>query len=159
MNNDPNSKEYRKTDFARGVDYIGVNCVFWCHDKNNRVLLHKRSSQCRDEHGTWDCGAGSMEFGESLKDTVRREVLEEYGVEPLEIEYVTTENVIREHNGKMTHWIKNLHWVLVDPEKVVNNEPHKIEEMGWFNFDSLPSPLHSQIVAEVEIIKNFLNEK
>lgn len=146
-------------NLKRGIDYIGVNCVFWCHDKNNRLLLHKRSNQCRDEQETWDCGAGSMEFGETFEDTVRREVKEEYGVEPIKIEYVTTENVLREHNGKATHWIKNLHWVLVDPKKVIIGEPHKMEELGWFTFDNLPKPLHSQIVLEVDLLKKFLTRK
>ena len=94
-------------EFKRGVDHIGVNCTFWCHDGNGRVLMHKRSTACRDEHGRWDFGAGSMEFGETFEDTVRREVLEEYGTEPLEIRYVTSVNVLREHNGRSTHWIKN----------------------------------------------------
>ena len=156
---DQNSPEYKKADLKRGVDYIGVNCVFWCHDAGGRVLMHRRSKNCRDEQGTWDCGGGSMEFGESFEDSVRREVLEEYGVEPLEIEYVTTKNVLRTHNGTPTHWIKNLHWVLVDPKKVRNGDPEKIDEIGWFELDHLPSPLHSQIKIEVEVIKRFLADK
>lgn len=143
-------------DLKRGVDFIGVNCTFWCHDGNEKVLLHKRSQQCRDEQETWDCGAGSMEFGESFEQAVRREILEEYGVEPLEITYVATENVIRHHNNRKTHWIKNIHWVLVDSIKVKNNEPEKIDEIGWFDLDKLPSPLHSQVALEVDIIKDFL---
>ncbi len=141
----------------QGVDIIGVNCVFWCHDGNGRVLMHKRSNKCRDEQGKWDCGGGAMEFGETFEATVSREVMEEYGVAPLEIKYVTSRNVLRENNGKRTHWIKNLHWVLVDPAKVKNNDPEKIDELGWFTFDSLPAPLHSQIVWEVETIKKYLS--
>lgn len=100
-----------------------------------------------------------MEFGESFEDTVRREVKEEYGVEPLEITYITTRNVLREHNGQPTHWIKNLHWVRVNRSEVLNAEPEKIDEIGWFTMDDLPEPLHSQIVIEVGLIKNFLAQK
>ena len=100
-----------------------------------------------------------MEFGESFDDTVRREVLEEYGTVPLVIEYLATKNVIREHNGRMIHWIKNLHLVLVDPEKVINNEPDKIDEIGWFILEDLPTPLHSQIADEVPMIKSFFRSK
>lgn len=145
-------------DLKRGIDYIGVNCAFWCHDGKGNLLLHKRSQTCRDEQGTWDCGAGAMEFGETFADAVRREVREEYGVEPIRVDYVATENVLREHNGKQTHWIKNMHAVLVDPAKVINNEPEKIDAIGWFTFDTLPNPLHSQIVFEVPIIKAFLQK-
>jgi 8-oxo-dGTP pyrophosphatase MutT (NUDIX family) len=140
----------------RGIDYIGVNCVFWCHDGNGKVLFHKRSKNCRDEQGTWDAGGGAMEFGETFEDCVRREAKEEYGVEALKIEYVTTKNVLRENNGRQTHWIKNLHRVLIDPKQAKIGEPHKMDELGWFTMDNLPSPLHSQIPDEVEAIKKYL---
>ena len=154
-----NQQELQKKDKIRGLDHIGVNCVFWCHDAAGRVLMSKRSKNCRDEQEKWDVGAGAMEFGETFEETVRREIQEEYGATPLAIEYITTRNVLREHNGHRTHWIKNLHWVLVDPAQVTNKEPEKIEKMGWFTLDALPQPLHSQIVIEVEIIKNFFNKK
>ncbi len=138
-----------------GEDFIGVNCVFWCHDGAGRVLMHKRSQYCRDEQGTWDCGAGSMEFGETFEETIAREVMEEYGATPLSIQYITTRNVLRQHGGRKTHWIKNLHWVLVDPTEVKNGESEKIDEIGWFSLDQLPTPLHSQITLEVDILKKF----
>ncbi len=146
-------------DLRRGIDYIGVNCVFWCHDGRGQVLMLKRSQKCRDEQGCWECGGGAMEFGETFEQAVRREVLEEYGTEPLEIEYIYSANVLREHNGQKTHWVKNLHWVLVDRQKVVNNEPDKAEEIAWFDLDNLPQPLHSQISLEVPLVKKFLADK
>ncbi len=147
--------KYHKKDMQRGFEYIGVNCVFWCHDSKNRLLLHKRSAKCRDEQGRWDCGAGSMEFGETFEETINREVKEEYGVKPMKIEYLGTANVLRKHNGRKTHWIKNLHWVLVNPKKVKNADPEKIEKIGWFTLDNLPKPLHSQFAKEAEFIKKI----
>ena len=156
MDIDQNHPEYKKSDLRRGVDYIGVNVVFWCHDKEGRVLMQKRSQKCRDEQERWECGGGSMEFGETFESAIRREVMEEFGTEPIEIEYVSTENVLREHDGRRTHWIKNMHWVLVDPEKVRVGDPEKMDEIGWFSLDNLPEPLHSQILLEVKIMKEFL---
>ncbi len=94
-----------------------------------------------------------MEFGETFEETVRREVMEEYGAEVIDIQYITTRNVLREHDGRATHWIKNMHWVQIDPAQARNMEPHKIDEIGWFTLDELPEPLHSQIVEEVKILK------
>ena len=90
-------------DLKRGIDYIGVTVVFYCHDGAGRLLLHKRSAACRDEQGRWDVGGGSMEFGETFEEAVRREVREEYGVEPLSVVYAATTNVLREHDGCTTH--------------------------------------------------------
>ena len=71
------------TDAKRGVDYIGVVCCFFCHDGNGKLLMHKRSKNCRDEIGVWDCGGGAMEFGEDFEQAARREIGEEYGVAPI----------------------------------------------------------------------------
>ena len=128
--------EYTKKDLARGVDYIGVNCIFFCHDDNGKFLLHKRSQNCRDEKGAWDCGTGTMEFGESFDEAVTREVEEEYGVKPIKIEYVGSKNVIREHEGRQTHWIGNLHLVQIDPANATIGEPHKMDEIGWFSLST-----------------------
>jgi len=149
----------RKHDLKRGVDYIGVNVVFYCHDGKGNILLHKRSQQCRDELGRWDSGAGSMEFGESFADAVTREVFEEYGVKPKKIEYVMTKNVLRDNAGTNTHWVVNMHMVHVDPKKVKNNDPKYIDELGWFSIDNLPSPLHSQLTKEVPFLRLQLRKK
>ncbi len=61
----------------KGVDFTGVTVVFLCHDGQGNILLSKRSTQCRDEHGTWDPGGGSIEFGDHVEDTLRREIAKE----------------------------------------------------------------------------------
>jgi len=134
---------YQKMDLKRGVNYIGVTVVFFVHDGAGRILLHKRSNNCRDEHGRWDCGGGSMEFGEDFEQAVRREVKEEYCVDPLEVKLIETTNVLREHNGRPPHWIAVVHAVRVDPAHVGIGEPEKMDEIGWFTKDALPDPLHS----------------
>jgi 8-oxo-dGTP diphosphatase len=55
----------------RGIDYIGITCVFFCHDGKGNILLHKRSEKCKDEQGNWDCGGGALEFGEEFDQGVR----------------------------------------------------------------------------------------
>lgn len=145
-----------KIDVMRGIDFIGVNCIFFCHDGAGKFLLHKRSQNCRDEKGMWDCGAGAMEFGESFEDTVSREVEEEYGVKPTDIKYIGSKNVIRKRDGKQTHWIGNVHLAKVDPVSVTIGEPDKIDGIGWFSLDTLPSPIHSQLEDDIVMVKNFL---
>lgn len=145
-----------KQDLKRGVDYIGVNCVFICHDGEGNVLLQKRAATCRDEAGVWDCGGGAMEHGETFEDTVRREVLEEYLAEVLEIEHVTTMNVLRNNNGTPTHWIANVHLVRVNPETAGIGEPHKVDAVEWFHVDALPENLHTMLPSQITLVRDRL---
>ncbi|MBU4315065.1 NUDIX domain-containing protein [Patescibacteria group bacterium] len=129
----------------KGVDYTGVCVVFYCHDGQGNVLMHKRSNKCRDEFGCWDIGGGGFEFGEQVLEAVGREIFEEYGVCSLEIEHLGYRDVHREHDGKPTHWVALDFKVRIDPSQVINGEPEKIEELGWFTMDSIPDPIHSQL--------------
>ena len=142
-----------KTAVERGVDCIGIACIFLCHDGNKRVLLHKRSANCRDEQGRWDCGGGALEFGEEFEEAVRREVFEEYCAKAREITHLATHNILREHNGAPTHWVALTFAVHVDPAQVKIGEPHKMDDIGWFTLDALPSPLHSKIQKDFDCVK------
>lgn len=138
-------------DKQRGYDFIGVSASFVVHDGNGRILLQKRGPKARDEHGRWDIGGGAIEFGETVEEAVQREVHEELGCEVLDMEFLTAYDVHREHDGKKTHWIAIIYAVKVDPAEVVNNEPHKIEELKWFTSHDLPEPKHSQFDKSVPL--------
>lgn len=140
----------------KGVDYIGVCVVFYCHDGKGNIVMHKRSQKCRDEQGRWDVGGGALEHGETFEEAVRREIKEEYCCDVKDIEFLGAHNVLREVNGQKTHWIALIHKTLVDPSQVKNGEPEYIEELGWFNIDKLPSPLHSQFQDAFGLYKNKL---
>jgi 8-oxo-dGTP diphosphatase len=128
----------------KGQDYTGISIVFMCHDGQGHYLLNKRSKNCRDEHGCWDPGGGSLDFGDKVEDTLRREIKEEYCTDILESEFLGYRDVHRVHEGKETHWIALVFKVLVDRSTVKNGEPHKFDDLQWFSLDNLPTPLHSQ---------------
>jgi 8-oxo-dGTP diphosphatase len=140
-------------DLKRGVDFIGVTVPFVVHDGHGSFVMHRRSAKCRDEQGRWDIGSGAMEFGESFEQAVRREVLEEYGAEATEVVELGLYNIIRANKGAKTHWIAISHALKVDPAKVKNCDPEKIEDLGWFRVDKLPSPLHSQVMKSLNLAK------
>jgi ADP-ribose pyrophosphatase YjhB (NUDIX family) len=132
----------------KGFDYVGVTVSFYCHDGQGNVVLHKRTENCRDEHNKWDCGGGGVEFGLSIEENLRKEVMEEYCVEVLDYEFLAYRDVHRVHNGEKTHWIALDFKVLVDREKVKIGEPEMASEIGWFKFDQLPENLHSGFALE-----------
>jgi 8-oxo-dGTP pyrophosphatase MutT (NUDIX family) len=129
---------------AKGIDCIGVTVSFLCHDGQGNVLLNLRSVNCRDEHGRWDGGGGSMEFGDSAEATLKREIKEEYGADLLQFDFLGYRDIFREHNGVQTHWLSLDFKVLIDPAQVKNGEPHKFDDLRWFPLTQLPTPLHSQ---------------
>lgn len=134
-----------KADFRRGIDHIGISVSFIVHDGNGNVLLQKRGQQARDEKGRWDVGGGAIEFGESIDEALKRELKEELCCEALDIEFLTAYDAHRKlEDGTQTHWIALHHTVLIDPKQVKIGEPHKIDEIGWFNSKNLPEPLHTQ---------------
>lgn len=137
----------------KGIDYPGVSIIFLCHDGKGNILLNKRSANCRDEHGKWDCGGGGLEFGHKAIDTLKKEILEEYCTDIIGFEFLGFRDVHRNHEGVDTHWIALDFKIHVDREKVMNGEPHKFEELKWFTMDQLPSGMHSQLPAFFEKYK------
>lgn len=128
----------------KGVDFVGVSIIFLVHDGKGNICLQKRSKNTRDEHGRWDVGGGALEFGESIDETVKREIYEELRAKIVKTQFLAAGDAHREHDGEKTHWVWLLHAVKVDPKTVSIGEPDKIDEIGWFGLNNLPSPMHSQ---------------
>jgi len=130
----------------KGVDFTGISTVFFCHDGQGNILMHKRSKNCRDEQGNWDIGGGGLEFGLSPEENLRKEIMEEYGVEVIECSLLGHRNVNRKLvDGTPTHWIAFDYLVLVDRNKIILGDPDKMEVIEWFTLDNLPESLHSQL--------------
>jgi ADP-ribose pyrophosphatase YjhB (NUDIX family) len=140
----------------KGVDFIGVTVIYFCHDGKGNVVFSKRGKNCRDEQGTWDIGGGSMEFGDTVLDTLKKEIKEEYCTDVLDYEFLGYQDVHRVYDGKKTHWIALSFKVLVDREKVKNGEPHKFDAVEWFTLGNMPQPQHSQMSNFLKLFKDKL---
>lgn len=138
----------------RGIDYVGVAVVYFCHDGKGKILLAKRGKNARDEQGNWDIGGGGIEFGDTAVDTLKKEITEEYNTDILDYKFLGYRDVHREINGKKTHWVVLDFKVLVDRKKVKNGEPHKFDALKWFSLDNLPTSLHSQLPNFLEKYKD-----
>ncbi len=124
-----------------GFDYIGVVTPFYCHDGRGNLLLHKRSTNCRDEHGAWDPGSGKLEWGITLQENVLKELMEEYGCKGEIQDQLPAHDVFRIVEGKKVHWVVVPFFIKVNPDEVKINEPDKMDEIGWFTIDTLPPSL------------------
>ncbi len=148
--------EFQKLELKKGVDYTGVTVVYFCHDGKGNFIMAKRSLNARDEHGRWDIGGGGVEFGETVEQTIRQEIMQEYCTDVLAFEFLGYRDVHREHQGRQTHWIALDFKVLIDPAKVKIGEPHKFDELGFFTLNNLPENVHSQFPNFLELYRHKL---
>jgi 8-oxo-dGTP pyrophosphatase MutT (NUDIX family) len=142
----------------KGVDYIGVSVIYFCHDGAGKFVMAKRSKNARDEQGRWDIGGGGLEFGEFVEDALCREVKEEYCTDVLGCEFLGYRDVHREHDGVPTHWISLDFKVRIDPAKVAIGEPHKFDDIGFFTLDTIPENSHSQFPEFLRLYREKLEK-
>ena len=123
----------------KGTDYTGITIVYFCHDGDGNFVMSKRSQNCRDEKGLWDIGGGGLEFDDTVENTLRKEINEEYCTDVLSFEFLGYRDMHRINEGVKTHWVALDFKVLVDKNKVKNGEPHKFDDIKWFTLETLPS--------------------
>lgn len=116
--------------------------------KDGMTLLAKRKGAYA--RGAWGSMGGHVEFGESPIEAVKREAQEELGIEIGNITFVTCMNMIRE--GK--HYLDVSFTAEIISGQPTIMEPDKIEEIGWYPLDSLPSPLFEPVRVVLEALKS-----
>ena len=92
--------------------------------------------------------AGYNEIGESIEDTVRREVREESGLEVGELTFYKSQPWVFTDTLLMGFYAR-----LAGPDQITIQED-ELDEAGWFHRDSLPED-HSAISLTGEMIEQF----
>ena len=115
-------------------------------DSDGSVLLARRARE--PDKGKWDVPGGFIEEGEQPLDALRRELLEETGLEIEPIDFVGAW-VDRYGDAEDAPSTLNLYWTA----RIVSGEPEAaddVSELAWFPLDSLPpdSDLAFSNVAE-----------
>ena len=139
-----------------GLNYPGVAVSFFCHDGNGNFVFHKRGKGARAHHGTWDNGGGGMEHGETIEEALFRELKEEYTCEGIIEERLSPICSLTETEDGLHHWVVHPFIIKVDPKEVTIGEPHMMEEITWFNKETLPEILHRDVLDQnKEIFKKY----
>lgn len=132
----------------RGVDYIGVSAGAMIINDQGELFLSKRSQKATNERGCWETPGGAVEFGETLIQTVKREILEEYGVHLQIIKQFPAEDHII--LAEKQHWVATTFLAKIKyAEKPIIKEPDKCDAIGWFSLDKLPIPL--SLITKLDI--------
>ena len=111
---------------------IGVGAVII---KDGKILLEKRKND--PGKGKWSIPGGLVELGESVEQTVIREVKEETGLEVEKPEHIdVVDNVIKDENGEVKY-----HFVIIDYFVKLKGGTMKAtsdaEELRWVTFDEV----------------------
>ncbi|MRR32235.1 NUDIX domain-containing protein [bacterium] len=123
----------------RGVDYIGVGVGAILVDAQGRLFLAKRGEKAKNERGSWEFPGGSVEFGETLSEALKREMFEEYGIKIEVGDLLDVVDHILPAEGQ--HWVSPSYICRILSGEPRIFEPDKCAEIGWFSPDSVPSPL------------------
>jgi 8-oxo-dGTP diphosphatase len=117
----------------KGKPKVGVGVFVF---KDDKVLLGKR----KGAHGSgdWAPPGGHLEFGESIEDCAKRELLEEAGLQAVSVKTSGWTNDVIDGNKHYITFFAVVDQFEGKPELL---EPHKCEEWQWFSIDALPSPL------------------
>ena len=107
------------------------------------------------EDGKYSMVAGHVDRGETFTQCIIREAKEEAGIvlkpEDLEVAHVMHRNSdTAENNERVDIFFVARQWQ-GEPQ---NNEPHKCDDLSWFNLDNLPDNIIPYIGQALESIKN-----
>lgn len=126
---------------------LTVDVAVLTRDARPRVLLIRRNAE--PFAGTWALPGGFVDENERLADAVRRELKEETGVEPAELEqFHTFGDPGRDPRG----WtVSVVHLARIKPGEANAVAGDDAGEIGWFPVDDLPTLDfdHSAILARV----------
>ncbi len=100
--------------------------------KDNKILLARRSMQSRGQPGKWENAGGEVDFNESNEDAIRREIKEELGVEFV-IDKILLED---KFNSGEDDWYVVLFGGSIVGEPCVMI-PEELSEVKWFNLSEL----------------------
>ena len=112
--------------------------------KEGKILLAER----KGSHGqnTWASAGGHLEFGETLEECARREVLEEFGIHIQRMTFLCVSNIIA----------YDRHYVDFEFLGDISIQIPKIQEqeffanLQWFSLSELPNPLFEPVRIAID---------
>jgi 8-oxo-dGTP diphosphatase len=140
----------------RGVDYIGVGVGAIIVNDAGHIFLSRRGPKAKNERGLWEFPGGSVEFGETLAQALRREMLEEYGIEISVGELVDVVDHILTHEHQ--HWISPTYICRIESGAPSIKEPEKCTDIRWFDVNRVPNELTQITRKNLEHYLRFIHK-
>lgn len=124
-----------------GIDHIGVGCGCLILNDKNEVLLLKRSMKCKTDRGMWSRPGGTVEFGETVEEAVKREMKEEVNADVELQGFTDYTNDIKTENGVKKHWVTFGFFGRLKSGEPNIMEPDKCDDLRWFPLGRMPENL------------------
>lgn len=115
--------------------------------RNGKVLLGQRKGSHGE--GTFGWPGGKLEYGESLHDAVKREALEEAGLQIRDCKLVCISNVLDYDR----HYLDVEFLVTEFTGDPIVREPESTESWRWYRLDNLPDPLFRPCQLAIDSLK------
>lgn len=106
---------------------VGVGAMIF--NNHQELLMQLRGAKANNEVGKWEIPGGKVEFGEKIEVAIKREMMEEIGVEIEVIKlFRVADHILPDENQ---HWISPTLVCKIVKGEPKNMEPHKIDEIRW----------------------------
>jgi 8-oxo-dGTP diphosphatase len=135
-----------------GIDYIGVGMGALVFNDEGKLLLTKRGKKAKNERGMWEIPGGALEFGETFKEGLQREIKEELDIvievgEMLQL----CDHMIPEEKQ---HWVSPTFFCTIVSGTPTILEPEKCDEIGWFTIEEADAlPLSIVTREDIRVLK------
>jgi ADP-ribose pyrophosphatase YjhB (NUDIX family) len=146
--------DIRKMVGSRPLIIVGATLL--ALNEDNELLLIKRT-----DNGCWGVPGGSMELGESLEDTLKRETKEEIGVDLKDFElfgiYSGTSQYYKYPNGDEVFVVATVFITRV-PLNNMMVDPVEHSESRYFDIHHLPDNISPPVVPILNDLQKWLDD-
>ena len=131
-------------------------CIAFIQNPNGQILMQQRAYP----YGKWGLPGGLMELGESTEETVRREVLEETGLQLGKLNlfgvYSGENYLCTAQNGDEFYVVTTVYTTSEYHGEVSVND-HESLSFEWVDINDLPENIartHSEIIGDYAFMRN-----
>ena len=147
-------KELRKR--TNHMPLVLPHSVVVLFNENNEILLEERS-----DDGYFDFPGGSIDLKESAEEAASRELLEETGLEALELE------LFKVYSGEITHYVYfngdeiygvDLVYLCHKYKGELKPQPEEVKSLKFYKLSEMPSKMsirNKQIIEDVTYSHNL----
>jgi len=141
-------KSIRKYIGTRPLLLVGAGAII---HKDRKILLQRRA-----DNGAWAIHGGSLELGETVEETVKRELKEEIGITPTKLTLYKIFSGEDMHaiypNGDEAYCV-NVVFLCEEYEGELKKDDYEVTELKWFDVDNLPedisAPMDKAILKDI----------